>query len=470
VHRSFPQIAIAYALLWDVSSAHADNVDWNATAAGSVATTDNKNGSPTNGGRSAGMFSDVRPGMLLTYNSRRHIHELMGEVDFLYQLGADKPNVTFRGGWKGFFLTGPRSEASVSADAALGQINALIASTPSDQSSLLVQPLGRTDTRQLSSVANFSWQATKFSRMFERVFARQTNTDDSNFDVSTNARDLGAALGFDRRMRKHNFVFEVGGSYVYLDKHDPMGVQMGSRRSHQLNPRGVFVWQYDIDRKWSTNVDVGLVYVNPIEELWGRDLSDPYNPGRMYQAGLFPTYGAMLAYSDVWGRATLSARRQVTPNLLIAQNTISDGAQVTFAMPLKFLDENSSNRQPKVVGLGTAGFDRTQLLDPELGDSRGRFYVARVDFSVAWQPRKGQTLGLRYEFSYQNGDQVGDRIIPSFFRNTFYFTFALRFPEQVQVRVPRRGQSVRADQGDLAPIGAEPVVVDPAELLEGDGR
>jgi hypothetical protein len=36
--------------------------------------------------------------------------------------------------------------------------------------------------------------------------------------------------------------------------------------------------------------------------------------------------------------------------------------------------------------------------------------------------------------------------------------------------VPRRGNSVRADKSDLAPIGSEPVIVDPAELLEeGEG-
>ena len=41
------------------ASSRADNVDWHATAAGSVATTDNKNGSPTNGGKSAGVFGFV---------------------------------------------------------------------------------------------------------------------------------------------------------------------------------------------------------------------------------------------------------------------------------------------------------------------------------------------------------------------------------------------------------------------------
>ncbi len=451
------------------NAAYADNVDWNASVAGSVATTDNKNGSPTNGGRSAGVFSDARPGMLLTYNSPRQIHELLGEVDFLYNLGNDKPNVTFRGGWKAFFLTGPRSEGSANIDASMGQLNALNATQPSDQGAIEVMPLGRVDTQQLSGGENFSWQATKFSRTFERVFARQGGTDDSEAQVTTKAREIGAAIGFDRRLRKHDFVFEAGGSFVYLDKNDPFVRQMGSRRDNQLNPRGVVVWQWDISQRWSSNVDAGVVYVHPVTKLFGRDLSDPYNPMRSYNGGPFPLFGGVLAYSDVWGRATLNVRRSMTPNLFIAQNTISDSASVTFAMPLKFLDKTGNNRQPKVVGLGTAGFNRTQLIDPELGGLRGEFKVARLDFAVAWQPRKGQTFGLRYEFTYQNGDTIGDTIVPSFFRNTFYFTYALRYPEEVQVRVPRRSQSVRADKGDLAPIGAEPVVVDPADLLNDNG-
>jgi hypothetical protein len=468
--RPAHRFAIATALFCalGVHAAGADNLDWYATAAGSVATTDNKNGSPGfAGGRAAGLFADVRPGMMFTYNVPRHIHELLTEVSLFYNMGADKPNVTFRAGYKNYLAIGPRSEGSITFDVSKGQLNALDASTPSDSGALLVRPAGRVETLQLSGGANFSWQASKFSRIFERAFARTTSTDDSDpmSAVETRASEVGAAIGFDRRLRKHNFIFEGGGAFVYLDKFDPFIRQSGSRRDHQLNPRGVAIWQYDMSRRWSTNLDAGLVYVNPITDLFGRTLTDPYNPERMPKGGPFPTFGGVVAYSDVWGRATLNIRRQVVPNLLVAQNTVSDSAMVTFAMPLKFLDKNSSARNPKVVGLGTAGYDRTQLYDPDAGELRGTFHVARIDFQVAWQPRKGQTLGLRYELTYQNGDSVGELVIPSFVRNTFYFTYALRYPEEVQVRVPRRGQSVRADKGDLAPIGAEPVVVDPAELL-----
>ncbi len=464
------RLAIASALFCAlfVHAASADNLDWYATAAGSVATTDNKNGAPGfAGGRSAGLFADVRPGMMFTYNVPRHIHELLTEISLFYNLGADKPNVTFRAGYKNYLAIGPRSEGSIMFDVSKGQQNALDASRPSEDGLLLVRPTGRVDTLQFTGGANFSWQASKFSRVFERAFARTASTEDSDpaSQVETRASEVGAAIGFDRRLRKHNFIFEAGGSFVYLDKFDPFIRQDGSRRDHQLNPRGVAIWQYDISKRWSANVDGGLVYVNPVSDLFGRTLTDPYNPERMPVGGPFPTFGGLVAYSDVWGRATLNVRRQVIPNLLVAQNTVADMAVATFAMPLKFLDKSGSARDPKVVGLGTAGYNRTQLFDPDIGELRGTFHVARIDFQVAWQPRRGQTLGLRYEFTYQNGDSIGETVIPSFVRNTFYFTYALRYPEEVQVRVPRRGQSVRADQGDLAPIGAEPVVVDPAELL-----
>jgi hypothetical protein len=54
-------------------------------------------------------------------------------------------------------------------------------------------------------------------------------------------------------------------------------------------------------------------------------------------------------------------------------------------------------------------------------------------------------------------------VTPSYYRNTVYFEFAFRWPEELAVQVPRTTGSNRADGGDLAPVGAEPVVPDAAE-------
>ncbi len=441
------------------ANASADNADFHATAAGSVATTDNVNGSETD--PQGSLFTDVRPGMLFTYNASRMIHELTTEVDFFYYFGRSQPNVTFRGDWKAFFLTGPRSELSVGANGSFGQLNALQASTPSDENPLLVRPEGKVDTKNASATENGSWVATEFTRLSQRGFARYTTTADDDPDVlvHTESFEAGGALGMEHRLRRDNFALELGASYVYLKKDDPLMVQMGSRLDKQVNPRGVAVWQHDWSKALSTQIDAGVVYVNPIYNLTGDTKAAP-----------FPIFGLTGAYTDVWGRAQVTARRQVTPNLFIAQNTVNDGVNATFAMPLTFLDRMSPRRRPRVVGIGSVGFDRTQLINPSDAELTGRFLVARIDGSVAWQPRPGQTLGLRAELTYQDGDTIGEMYVPSYHRFTFYFTFALRWPEDIRVRVPRRGNSVRADKSDLAPIGSEPVIVDPAELLEeGEG-
>src|SRR4051812_1357816 len=103
-------IAVASGPAMGFTPAHADNVDFYGTANGSVATTDNVSGlEQGQPGKRGDIFSDVRPGFLLTYYAPRMIHELNTEVDFLYHIATARPTVTFRAGWKAFFIPSPRS-------------------------------------------------------------------------------------------------------------------------------------------------------------------------------------------------------------------------------------------------------------------------------------------------------------------------------------------------------------------------
>jgi hypothetical protein len=460
------------------AAGHADNIEYYGTANGSVATTDNVNGLEAGQpGKRGDVFTDVRPGFLVTYFAPRMIQELSAEVDFLYHIFTSKPNATFRAGWKAFFIPSPLTEATVNADASKGQLNALSASANPTDTITQILPPGRVDVESVTSSENFSWVISEGSRVWQRAFARYGTTNDEIAlmeDVNTKSWETGAALGIDHTFRHDNFLLELGGSYVYMEKLDPAGRQMGSRLDRQWNPRAVAVWQHDINKQWSTNVDVGGVYVMPTgcspdpNDASAPCVQDPYNPTQKRHNDFFPVAGLTTAYTDVWGRAQLSLRRQVTPNLFIAQNTVSNSLQATAAMPLTFFDKDAQKREPKVVGIGSAGIERTSLIDPVGGSMTSSYNVARIDVGVGWSPRPGQTFGLRYELSYQNGTTaVADMVVPEFVRNTFYFTFSLRYPEDILVKVPRRGQSVRADKKDLAPIGAEPVIVDPQEFLEG---
>lgn len=482
VRRSL-QLALA-TLLTSASAARAGSLDFYGTANGSVATTDNANGVEIGAvqKRKGDVFSDVRPGFLATYYAPRMIHELSTEVDFLYHIFTARPTVTFRAGWKAFFLPSPRSELSINAEASQGQLNALSASaTPDTENPTQILPPGRVDIQSVTGGQNYSWAASQQSRIFQRTFGRFGTTHDAVpmlTNIDTTSWETGVAAGFDHTLKHDNFVFELGGSYVYMKKLDPGGRQMGSRLDRQWNPRAVLVWQHDINKLWSTNIDAGGVYVvptgcsaNPADPT-GPCVQDPYNPTKTRHNDFFPVAGITAAYTDVWGRAQIAIRRQVTPNLFIAQNTVSDSATATFAMPLTLFDRDAQKREPKVVGIGNIALERTQLIDPSSNATNSTYNIARVDVGVGWSPRAGQTFGLRYELTYQNGTTaLADMQIPEFIRNTFYFTFALRYPEDILVKVPRRGQSVRADKKDLAPIGAEPVIVDPQEFLEGgDGK
>jgi hypothetical protein len=448
--------------------AGADNAEVHATASGAVATTDNLLSAPIGSrGRRGDVFLSVRPGGLFTYNARRMIHEVVAEVEFLeYLMSSEKPSVTFRAGWKGFFLPTPRSDFSIGANASMGQLHALnFGGGTADVVTTLVIPPGRIDVAQASGNQNLSWTASRATRLWQSGFARYASTADNNPGtmLSSEAFEAGALLGFDRRYRDSTFVVQAGGSFVHLERLDPLVIQQGSRLDRQLNPRATLAFRHDLDQRWSTNVDAGVVYVHPTGV-------DPHNPDDERTGGWYPVFGGVLAYTDVWGRAALDARRTVAPNLFIAQNTVSDRISVQAAMPLVMLDKEARRRQPRMVGLANLTIERTQLIEPTSDALVTTFHSARIDLGVGWSPREGQTLGVRYELAYQHANQVAMMSAASFVRNTFFFTFALRYPEDVQVRVPRRTNSVRSDRGDLSPIGAEPVVIDPAELLPGDGR
>ena len=459
-----PRALLAIGCLLAAAPAYADHATYQGTVVGNVATTDNVFAQPRENAE-PDVYMQIRPGMLLAYDSPRAIQELTGEIEFLeYIAHSDKPSVTFRGGWQGFFLPGPRSQVTTTANASTGQLNALSTRTSPDQAGINVLPPGEIDTRQADASEYLSYQAGKDTRVSQTVFARWTATQDQDpmIAVTTDSYEAGGDLAGEHTFNHDTIGLDAGASYLYLKRIDPFGTQMGSRLDKQFNPRGSVSWRHDIDKQWSFNANVGAVYVNPVG-------TDPYNPGDKRRANTFPTLGATVAYTDNWGLATLNIRRAVAPNLFIAENTLDEGATATVALPLPWLDEVPHARNPKLVGLGMFGYERSELIDSEAGGTLGTFNVVHVDFGVGWSPSPAQTYGVRYQFLYQSGDSTATMVIPSYWSNTLFFTFSLRYPDRTVAQVPRRTQSLRSDRKDLAPMGAEPVVPDPAEALpQGD--
>ncbi|MBS1123437.1 MAG: hypothetical protein H6Q90_5665, partial [Deltaproteobacteria bacterium] len=136
-------------------------------------------------------------------------------------------------------------------------------------------------------------------------------------------------------------------------------------------------------------------------------------------------------------------------------------------MPLPLLHE--SRRNPRLVGLGSIGVSRTQLIGAN-GELSSSFKIGRLDLGVGYTVRPGFTYGMRYEFVYQTGDSQAVAQIPAFYRNTLSFTFNIQYPYRTAGDVPRRrANSVRADGKDLVPIGVEPVTTEGLGDSGGDG-
>ncbi len=421
------------------------------------------------------MFMQVRPGLLYAYDAPRFIQEVIGEVEFLeYILHSDRPSVTGHASWKAFVLPGPRSDMMLNADASRGQLNALSSRNSPDQTGIGVLPTGTVpiDVDSASASENLAWISSKETRAAENAFANWTATDDNQMNrTTTNVFETGLTGSFDRAFRSSSLGIQAGGSFLRLERIAPVGAMPGSTLQKQLNPRATAVFRYDIDKHWSVNLDGGAIYVNPIAK-------DKYNPDVELRSSVFPIFGGLLAYTESWGRATVSARRSVTPDLFIALNTVDDTVMTQVAMPLPWFDANQHARSPKLVGMGTLAVEHAQLVVPNTSALEGNFYLARADVGVAWTPHPGQTYGLRYQLIYQHGSSGTAIPEPTFYTNTLFFTFSLRYPDRVAATVPRRLDSVRADRKDLSPVGAEPVVPDPTETLPlgddsdggGDGR
>ncbi|MBL0214294.1 MAG: hypothetical protein IPQ07_10445 [Myxococcales bacterium] len=444
-----------------VAPAAADRFSVHGTASLDAAVTDNVFSAERGAAnRDSDLFFTIRPGALLTYALPRMMHELNAELEMMrYVVSADQPTIAFRGGWKSLYLPGPRSEVLTQANVSKSILSAISASSSPNDTVAQLQPVGQVDVLQGDANEYGSYTATREIRLSQTLFARAGKTDD-NGDPQTivTSAEAGATFGIDRSFRKSTLSLELGASVLRLERDADPGASMGPRLDRQINPRARMQWRRDLSRKLSSAIDGGVAIVLP----YG---TDPDNPDVTRHVGTFPLVGAQLAYTDLWGIATLAVRRDVTPNLFVAANTVNDTASLAAAMPLSWF-ESSRRRQPKLAGVGSFGISRTQLIQAETSDLQSSFVVGRVDAGLQYAPRPGITYSARYEFMYQTqtrGAGLG-MAIPGFFRNTIYITAAIRFPADVAVRVPkRRAGSVRADRKDLTPVGAEPVIPDLVE-------
>ena len=464
-------------------TAAAQSTSWHGTLTGDVAVTDNVFAQPgyslTN--RNGDLFFQLRPGFLVSRNAPRAINSFLAEAEIIhYAFNSKYPSVSGRTGWNGLFIPGPRSELILGVNGSSGILTSLQSRLSSDETMINVNPVGKVTFQQADASEYFAYILTRELLFAQTLFARINLTNDNAEDIdeslmntTTNSSEAGLAMSLDRSFETSSLSIEAGASISRLERKAPVGMALGQgpRLDRQVSPRLRGSYRRDLDRRLSLGADAGVVYLQPFNDdfcPFAKDCRDPYNPDEERTGGWFPIMGAQFSYTDTWGRGTLAVRRDVTPNLQIARQTVNDSVSLAAAFPLPWLDD-SRRRAPKLIGATSLGLQRTRLIDSETSDTTSSIDAARVDVAVSYAPRPGVAYTLRYEGMFQRGDSESELAVPGFYRNTIYFTFAVRYPNDVAGVVPkRRAQNpTRADRKDQSPIGAEPVIPD---LLEEGGE
>ena len=196
VHKALAFLAASVAM---TPVAVADRFSVHGTASIDAAATDNVF-STQFGNRDADVFFTVRPGGLLTYALPRMVHELNAEVELSrYIVHSDSPAIALRGGWKAMFVTGPRSEVSLQVNASRSVLSAVSAAAVSNETVVMLQPVGEVVALQGDANEYGSYTATRELRLSQSLFARGSDTDDhAEARTIGKSAEAGGTLALDR--------------------------------------------------------------------------------------------------------------------------------------------------------------------------------------------------------------------------------------------------------------------------------
>lgn len=382
----------------------------------------------------ADFYTQISPGLLVSYETPRTIHELTADLDAnLYARNDEAYSLQGRGGWRGFFLTSPRSELSTAASFATGETATMSTSQPASMGTGTVQPGGNNTFWSVEGAENLSWTATQAVRVSQSVRLRRFETTDETTGISSGGSEVGLSGGVDRGWQYTAVAFQLSASYVTL-------TATGAEESTDtVNSNAVVSYRRDFGPRWNALFDGGAAAVIPLDEG---------------ETVVQPTVGAMVGYAPNWGHAGLQLRRSLAPNLALGQNTVTDSATINASLPTPWLTNDPN--LPKLVVSGSGGFTRTQTIDSTTGTLQSGFDVVHADVAIQYQPRIGLGFALRGQHLRQVAadDAVGAMTTFDYDRTTVIVSMTYRFPDRLAAEIPLR-DSLRVDRGGNTSVGEE---------------
>lgn len=380
-------------------------------------------------------YVGLRPGVLATYGTARTIHELMYTLDAnLYARHSGLSTLFHTAGWRGFFITGPRSEVTTTVTGSYGDAN-LFPDVAISGGSITAQRSGLVQAASAEASANDSYMLTRDLRFGSGLSASYTRLDATGSGISTTEQVAGHVL-LDKSFRYD--ALSINGTAQYLWLSQPIANAVGNFSDNQTNLRLSGMYRHDLDREWTTALEAGGVAVIP---------SNSNSKTALVAIG-----AAQLAYYPAWGTAGLSVRRDVAPNLLLAQNTVTDSAQVNAWLPLPW--HKMAGAAPDWTVQGSVGVARVRLLDSVMGEAVSAFDDVLGDVALNWSLRRNALVTFRYQLVWQKADPSVLLPVEGFTRNTLLVQFTGRWPDRLAVTVPTR-ETLRVDRSNVTPVGEE---------------
>jgi hypothetical protein len=434
-------------------TARADYTSANATLVSNVAATDNVFAASDGGDREADTFVQVRPGVILAYETPRMVHELIVEVEALdYIRNYDDESINFHGGYRARLDPTPRSTFTLLANGLTGRLSQLESYSAPADTGVALTPAGKVNVESADASELYNYTISPALRFTQSLEGRFADTND-NVTQDVTSYEGGATVGLDRTWRDDTLGLEVGAVVLHLQRLGPISAVGFDRLDRQVDPHATLNWRHDFNKRWSSSLTAGALAVQPFNV-------DPLLATTRSRA-FFPVVSGTVAYTDDWGKALFTAGHVVTPNLFIAENTTTDSVVAQVQLPLWFA--HTRRGQPEYIGAASLGFARTNLIDDDTSGDAGQFDIYHGDVGVAYAPRPGIAYSARYEYFRQSADTAASMLFGSYSRSTVFVTFSARWPASVNVDVPKgNGKSVRSDGSDQSPIGEELVVPDEA--------
>ena len=393
-------------------------------------------------------YFQLRPSLIFTHGEARVVTRVSYTFNAdLYATHSEANSYNHVVGLQSFFLTSKTTDLLLGASVSTGRLNSFNTAQGSGATPIVLITPGGQNFVSATFNEQFGWDVSPRWRFLQSMGVTSYSPIDPHSTPDTVqvenhvVADHGwryDALGIDLRTAL-SVVTELRG---------PSGAQLGdtsvsvslpitdsllSRRQLVLINGLTLKWRHDFGHFWATEADLGVVEANQLENrttaIWK------------------PAALAAIRYLHPYAQAELNYTHNVQPNPIVAQTFEINAVSLRLGVPL--------GRATNLLLSGSAGYQYSQTIDFDTGNTTSTAHSILVDGSLGWTPRPEISLFLRYQLFDQIGEPsdgtTGSVATQSLLRHTVMLGAIATWPAQSAATVPSR-EALRVDRADAVTI------------------